>query len=233
MPRIALVAALKREIAPLVRNWETAIGEYDGRQFTFFVGDDTVAVCGGIGAEAARRATQAVIELYQPERIVSVGFVGALVPELRVGDVVVPSRIGDSRDGSSWTCDGGEGTLVSAMHVTGARGKRKLAEAYNACAVDMEAAAVAQGASLHGIKFAAVKVVSDELDFEVPVVETAVTSDGRFHAGRFLLYVTVRPWLWARVVRLSRNSRRASAELARALRALLVAQETPMKNEVR
>jgi adenosylhomocysteine nucleosidase len=233
MPKIALVAALQREIAPLVIDWTTEVRHYDERKLRFFVRNDVIVVCGGIGAEAARRATQAVIELYQPEKVVSVGFVGALVPELRVGDVVVPSRIVDTRDGSSRTCDGGEGTLVSAMNVTGARGKRRLAEAYNARAVDMEGAAVAQAASLHGIEFAAVKAVSDELDFEVPMLEAAVTSDGRFHVGRFLLNVTVRPWLWARVVRLGCNSRRASASLGRALRAILETREAPAKNGVR
>jgi len=231
MPRIALVAGLKREIAPLVREWTMEVRDYDKRKFTFFVRSDAVAVCGGIGAEAARRATQAAIELYQPETVVSVGFVGALVPELRVGDVVVPSRVVDSRDGSSWTCDGGKGILVSAMHVTDAHGKQELAKAYSACAVDMEAAAVAQGASPRGLKFAAVKAVSDELNFVVPTVETAITSDGRFHAGCFLLYVTVRPWLWARVVRLGRDSHRASAALALALRAILETREAATKNE--
>jgi adenosylhomocysteine nucleosidase len=230
MPRIALVAALKREIAPLVREWTTEVRDWEGRRFEFFVRDNVIVVCGGIGAEAARRCTQAVIELYRPDQIVSVGFAGALVSELRVADVFVPAQVVDGRDGSSTDVDGGKGALVSAASVASVEGKRKLAAAYSARAVDMEAAAVARGAALRGVRFAAVKVVSDELEFEVPVVESAVTSDGRFHTGRFLLYVAVRPWLWLRVMRLGQNGRRASETLAQALRAILDA-STATTNE--
>ncbi len=233
MPKIALVAALEREIRPLVRDWPIEARQYDGRSFKFFVQRDAVAVCGGIGAEAARRATQAVIELYRPERVLSVGFAGALVPELRVGDIVTPAKVVDNRDSGSAVCGGGKGVLVSSPVVADPAAKRKLAAAFNACAVDMEAAAVAKGASARGVRFAAVKTVSDELDFEVPVVDSAFGSDGRFHTGRFVLYVAVRPWLWLRVIRLGRNSARASEALAQALHRILEERKIPGSHEVK
>jgi nucleoside phosphorylase len=221
MPRIALVAALEREIRPLVRHWTTEDREYDGRSFKFFVHNDAVAVCGGVGAEAARRATQAVIELYRPGRVLSVGFAGALVSELRVGDVVIPATVVDTGDGGATVCESGTGILVSSAAVASPASKRKLAAAFHACAVDMEAAAVAKGASARGVVFTSVKAVSDELDFEMPVLDSAFGSDGSFRAGRFLLYVAVRPWLWSRVVQLARNSTRASDSLAQALHRVL------------
>ncbi len=54
---------------------------YDGRSFVFFERDDMVVVCGGIGVEAARRAAEAVIALYHPALLQSVGFAGALDAE--------------------------------------------------------------------------------------------------------------------------------------------------------
>jgi nucleoside phosphorylase len=68
------------------------------RDFTFYESKYAVAVCGGIGAEAARRAAEAAIVVYSPEVIISAGIAGALVPELHVGETVFP-RPGDRRAG--------------------------------------------------------------------------------------------------------------------------------------
>src|SRR6476620_6213753 len=44
----------------------------------------------GIGPEAARRATEAVIQLYAPIMVQSVGFAGALDSTLKAGTVLTP-----------------------------------------------------------------------------------------------------------------------------------------------
>src|SRR5580704_6880965 len=146
MPKVAIVAALEREVKGLIRNWSRIEREFDGRRFAFFERDGLVVVCGGIGAECARRATEAVIALYHPARVESVGFAGALDKTLRIGDVFRPAEVIDARDGSRFeTGPGdvqGDGRLVTFMVVAGAEQKAKLAQAYQARAVDMEAAAV-------------------------------------------------------------------------------------------
>src|ERR1700739_3945236 len=78
MSRIAMVAALEREVHPLVKQWRVSDKEHDGKRFRFFEKDDVVLVCGGIGAQAARRAAEAVITLFAPKVVYSVGFAGAL-----------------------------------------------------------------------------------------------------------------------------------------------------------
>jgi hypothetical protein len=88
---------------------------------------------------------------------------------------------------------------------------------YDAVAVDMEAAAVAKGAGLRGVRFGVVKTISDELDFEIPVVQGSVDSHGQFHEGRFLAGVALRPWVWGRVAKMARNSSTASRHLSEAL----------------
>jgi hypothetical protein len=65
--KIAMVAALEREVRPLVKGWRRVEREYLDRRFKFFESGQAVLVCGGIGAETARRATEAVIALYRPE----------------------------------------------------------------------------------------------------------------------------------------------------------------------
>src|ERR1051326_5150927 len=93
MSKLAIVAALEREVKPLVRTWRVNEKEYDGRRFRFFEDGEAVLVCGGIGAEPARRAAEAVIAIYSPTVVYSIGFAGALDPVLRVGAVIQPAQV--------------------------------------------------------------------------------------------------------------------------------------------
>jgi adenosylhomocysteine nucleosidase len=223
MSRVAIVAALEREVRPLVRDWGASEKEYAGRRFRFFEKDDFVLVCGGIGAEAARRAAEAVIAIYAPKVVYSAGFAGALDPGLKVGDIVQPRRVVNAGDGSSVDVhrgrpDCGDGVLVSFGAVASPAQKAKLCDSFGARAVDMEAAAVARAAEARGVEFAVVKVISDEFDLSFPSMERFVDSSGRFLEGRFAGFAAVRPWLWPQVWRLARNSNRASRSLCDWLR---------------
>ena len=217
MPDVAIVAALEREIWPLVKSWRVTEREHEGRRFRFFDREPWVAVCGGIGPEAARRATEAVISLYQPRVVQSVGFAGALERQLRVGEVLDMRYVIDVADGSKTDTGRGSGVLVSFASVAGSEQKSRLAKAYGANAVDMEAAAVAKGAEAHGLPFAAVKVITDEIGFPMPPVDRFTTKDVGFRTAGFVGFAALRPWLWADVMRLSRNSTKASRALCERL----------------
>ena len=217
MPRIAIVAALKREVAPLIRKWPVRSVEYGGRRYQLFENGEASLICAGVGPEAARRATEAIIQEVRASHILSVGFVGALDPGLKVGEVFEPRTVINAADGSRTDTGCGQGTLVSFSTVAGREQKARLREAYSAAAVDMEAAAVAQGAELRGVRFCALKVVSDEAGFVMPPVEKFVEADGTFRAAPFTLHVALRPWLWGATVALAWNSARASKALCAAL----------------
>jgi adenosylhomocysteine nucleosidase len=213
MPRLAIVAAWEREVRPLVKSWRVTDKEHDGRRFRFFENGEVVVVCGGIGAAASRRASEAVIAIFDPKIICSAGFAGALDPKLRVGDVVRPSSVINAGDGSRTVVEGGEGVLVSFESVASPAQKSKLRDSFGADTVDMESATVARAAEARGKGFTVVKAVSDEIDFEFPAMERFVDAEGQFSQGRFAGYAAVRPWLWRRVMRLARNSNRASRAL--------------------
>jgi adenosylhomocysteine nucleosidase len=213
---VAIVAALEREVWPLVKNWKVSLKQYEGKQFKVFENAETVLVCGGIGAEHARRATEAIIKLYRPELIISAGFAGALQADLRVGEQLTPRWVVNANDGSRSDTEIGEGILVTTDSVVSTQQKKKLADAYGAQAVDMEAAAVARGAQIHGVGFVACKVISDLLEFQMPPVQRFI-ENGQFQTARFAFYVAVRPWLWKSVLQLARNSATASRALSRAL----------------
>jgi adenosylhomocysteine nucleosidase len=228
-PNVAMVAALEREVRPLVKRWNRIEREYEGRRFRFFESGQAVLVCGGIGAEAARRATEAAIALYQPELVQSVGFAGALDPALKVGEIFSPSRVIDARDGSSVDTGAGCGVLVSAATIAGAEQKVRLAGSYGAQAVDMEAATVARAAQARGVRFMAVKVITDESDFAMPPIDRFVAGNGQFRTGKFVIFAGLRPWLWPRVIQLARNGAKASRALCAELDRYI---SDPKKTEV-
>jgi len=221
MFEIALVAALKREIAGLVKTWRFEKRAFGGSAYDFFESGSHILVCGGIGGEAARRATEASVALYRPKELISVGFAGALQEEMRVGDVLEPAFVSDARDGSRWNTESGSGVLISFAAVAGQEQKLKLARAYSAQAVDMEAASVAKGAETHGLRFRAVKAISDELGFAMPPMENFITHDGHFRSRAFAISTALHPMRWPAVFRLARNSKTASAVLCARLSVLL------------
>jgi len=226
-PKIAIVAALERELHPLVKDWRRTIVEHESRQFTFYESSYAVVVCAGIGPEAGRRAAEAIIVKYAPEIIISAGIAGALVPELKVGETIFPATVVDIEDGSrretaiqaspvSNTALG-RTIVISATEVAGLEQKERLGKSYGAHAVDMEGAAVARAAEVHNLPFLAIKSISDEYDFEVPDLQKFIR-DSEFETTRFALHVALRPWLWLPVMRLAHNTRIASENLCAWLR---------------
>jgi len=217
MPRksVAIVAAMRMELAPLFRGFRPQ--QADGIEF--FEMDDAVVAVGGVGRAAATRATETVIAKFEPAKIVSAGLVGAVTEKLKVGDVVHAREVIDADSGTRFVSAeaAGDGVLVTASSVTGPAEKRRLAQRWNADVLDMEGAAVAAQAQRSGIAFSAVKAVSDELDFVMPPLGKFVNDEGRFETLRFLAYVAVRPRWWKDVRELRANSRKATANLCSAL----------------
>ena len=226
-PKIAIVGALERELLPLIKHWHARKSGHDGREFAFYESDYAVVVCGGIGAESARRSAEAAIAAYSPAILVSAGIAGALVPELHVGDTVFPSTVVDFKDGSRHataiqdaplgSTSLGRTVLVTYPEIASSQQKRQLAKSYGAHVVDMESAAVARTAQKHNLQFVVVKAISDELDFDISEFNRFVRG-GRFATTSMILYLIPRPWLWLKIIRLARNTKRASDNLCAWLR---------------
>ena len=191
--------------------------EHGGRRYQLFENGEATLVCGGIGAEAARRATEAVIREVHPVRVISVGFAGALDASLQIGHVLEPRTVINAADGARTEVGSGEGILVSSATVAGKEQKIRFGRSYGASAVDMEAAAVAQGAQARGVEFGALKAISDVADFNLPAIDRFVAPDGSFQSVRFACHVALRPWLWGATIALARNSPKASRALSDAL----------------
>jgi adenosylhomocysteine nucleosidase len=224
---VAIIAALEREVWPLVRHWPQSRTEYDGREYILYESPYAVVVVGGIGQELARRAAEAAIACSSPRLVISVGFAGALVGELHAGDTIFPSLIVDTQDGSRHESAISEApvgatslartTLASYPRIASRQEKKQLRKSYGAHAVDMESAGVLRAAERHSLPFLAVKAISDELDWELPDMNRFLRQ-GRFETTRFLRHIGLRPWHWPRALRLARGSRRAAENLSAWLR---------------
>lgn len=210
MSTVAIVAALDREIAPLVHDWSSRHLIYQGRNFRAYEHENLTAVAGGIGCAAAARAARALVEHYRPRVLVSAGLAGALRGDLKVGDLLSPSVVIDSSTEAEYRTESGRGVLVTVTEILSPDLKQRMAGRFQAAAADMEAAAVAQVAQQEGIAFRCIKAISDELNFEMPPLNRFIDEQGQLQTAKFALWAAVRPWQWAGIIRLGRNAGIAS-----------------------
>ena len=223
MSKIAIIAAMEREIAPLVRGWQRGTLSSGEREFTCFERDSVVAVVSGIGCKNAELAARGIVDQHRPALLISVGLAGALIRSLKVGSVFTPSVVVDAADGAEYRCiaDANHvsgGVLVSARQIAGVEAKRELVNRFHGLVVDMEAAGAAKVAQQEQIGFRCVKAISDEADFAMPPMEQFLNGAGEFGSGKFALWAALRPWQWPRIAALARNSKRATDALCNRLR---------------
>jgi len=213
--RVAIICALSQEVKPLVRGWR----KVRERGLTFFESEKAIAVAAGIGTAPAAMASMTLIAREQPSCLVSVGFAGALRLDLKVGEVLFPRTIVNVATGkrfSSYLYEA-KGTIVSGRGIAGEERKRELREEFVADAIEMEAAGVASIADSCGLPFFVVKAISDEVDFPMPPMSEFVDTEGKFHTGKFVAKMLVRPKWWGPTWALARNSHVAAVELCKAL----------------
>lgn len=223
MSKIAIIAALENELKPFITGWKSTSITAQGRTVRLFERDDILVAFGGIGVIAARIAADAaynhILRRYN-ERInlmISAGLAGSLVPELRVGYVLMPETIISESEDTTIETSSGIGVLLTAGAVAGLKHKQLFAEKYHAQAVDMEAFAVADVARIYNLPFIAMKGISDEFDFDLPPLGRFISDNGEFRIPAFVAYTALRPWTWRRAFHLSSNSVKASIQLCEAL----------------
>ena len=212
MTRVAIIAAMPGELKPLVRGWEHE--RRNGVHLWRWESDEGewVAACAGAGVDAATRAFAEVEGDGTLSSVVSIGWAGALTEELEAGRTywvsgVVDARTGERFRSAEWDQ---ERWLVTSPKVADEREKRRLALAYGAELVDMEAAAVARLSAMRAVPFFCLKGVSDSLQDQLPDFNRFISDDGQFKLLRFILFIFIRPWHWSALMRMGENSRKAA-----------------------
>lgn len=187
---VAVVFALEREAAPFRRAARTLPG---------------VSIhVSGVGRNRARAATEQLIRGSRSELVVAAGFCGALIPALRVGDIVTSPRILTI---DHLVCDPAE--------------KCQLGESHDA--VDMESAAVEAVCAERGVRFLAVRAVSDTVDTALSPELVRLLSGGNVSVLRACGSFLRKPSLLGEFRRLARDTKFAARCLADELRAVVAA----------
>lgn len=207
-PVIGVVCALHLEVAPFLERCQQLKVE-SGNGLTFrgcrLHGMRICVVEGGTGMPLARQATHALIDAFQPSWILSVGFSGALVDHLRIGDIVVADGItshsGRERLGIDVKMSAAPeaglhvGHLCTTDHIVRrVDEKRELSQSTGAIAVDMESLGVAEVCRERPTKFMAVRVISDDLAGDLPPEVLAILGPkGTIRAGALFGSILKRP----------------------------------------
>ena len=213
--RIAIIAALPGELKPLVKGWRRVATNDSGiKKWRLTRDADTwIAVCAGMGAEAALRAFASAVSDGPVDMLLSIGWAGSLHPGVHPGTAQVPSVVIDAQTGEQFSLTKGnrQWRLVTTARVADEAEKARLAATYpGAALVDMEAAAVARLAEMHGIPLLCIKGVSDAADATLPDLNPFIDARGRMRMARFLADMAVRPRFWPSLLHLGRNSTRAA-----------------------
>jgi adenosylhomocysteine nucleosidase len=181
---------------------------------------------------AATRALAAAEQGGAVDRVISIGWAGALREELQPGAAYCVTGVIDARTGErfetappprSQNRDLGHPDLVGMQselrvvttpRVADAAEKQRLASAYSAALVDMEAAAIARLAQMREIPFDCVKGVSDGYRDQLPDFNRFMSPGGRFKLARFVVFSLLRPWYWLPLMRMGENSKSAARQIA-------------------
>ena len=155
-------------------------------------GHEILLTANGAGAHRAAAAVDAAVPLFRPDAIFSIGFCGALAPDLAIADIVVgttifagnrafaaefPLAAPRHRQGPVWTVD----------HVVATKTEKSRLHATGAIAVDMEAAGVATRAQALSLPFFCIKTVTDLANETMANdFNAALRSDGQFDTIKIL-----------------------------------------------
>ncbi|TVQ38679.1 MAG: hypothetical protein EA356_02650 [Geminicoccaceae bacterium] len=209
--RLGIVSGLERERRACARGW--------GHGYTA----EAPLYGVGMGPEAAAGATRDLIER-GVSLIVSFGLAGALEPRLRPGSLVVPAEVGDGA--TSYPVASaplraaleGEGGRLLSVAVPLVDPDAKLDAAVKGFdAVDMESFAAADVAHAAGVRFLAVRAISDPARRPLPhVARVAVGANGKLRPLAIAAALTGRPGDWPLVWRTALDVRAAEASLRRA-----------------
>lgn len=187
----------------------------------------------GASAQRAREAAEALVSS-GCDGLVSFGLSGALDPQHKPGDILIPDAVLDPngrrfatdmpwRNGLSNALSAA--TQVSTGSLTGSDKplltvEQKIASRLSsgASAVDMESHAIAAVAEKHGLPFVAIRVIADSHLLEIPVwTMNGVQANGQVHEGQLFIGFLIRPWLWAKLGVLAVSNNKALKALRRAI----------------
>ncbi len=242
---ICIIGAIKEEISGIIQHI-TIKGKKHIDTATFYIGlkkkEEIIVVRSGVGQSPAQRAASEAIKRFPLRSIISIGFAGGLISELKISDLILPEKI--------FCCDNEEslflfkkvslsqvtnfcdyrdriksilnengikfksGNIISVNRVAGsAKFKEWLGENYPVSGVEMETAAIAKVAARNGVPFISLRAVSDEVSHPIIQFNKFINKKGKINRVAAGCYVLTRPFLIPRIKELKKNASKASKTL--------------------
>jgi adenosylhomocysteine nucleosidase len=246
---IALIAALWNEISDLVKApfVEKSISQPGLRLwYGEYAGQKALLVQTGMGRERAESATRYVLKNYPVRTALSFGFGGALVPHLKIADLIFCQGIhcaGGAHPGQVFHSD--RDLLTLAARLSGQHGlraqvgmgltvdhvvcrpqdKHALGRSFAAQVVDMESYWIAGLAANGGCRFLGLRSISDTVAQSLPPFDRFVAPSGEWLWREMAAYLLARPGLLAGLPSIALHARQARRSLAQFLPAFLLAHD--------
>jgi adenosylhomocysteine nucleosidase len=163
--------------------------------------NEILLAANGAGPHRAAAAVDAAAPSFHPDAIVSLGFAGALDPQLAVADIVVGTAILAGRATFAAYSPAGaprhrHGAICSIAHVASTATEKSQLHTTGALVVEMEAAGVAERAQNLGVPLFCIKTVTDlAAETMANDFNAALRSDGQFDTIKILRSSLLHPWV--------------------------------------
>jgi adenosylhomocysteine nucleosidase len=222
-PFAALLTGLRKLKWPLDYAFE---GLWEGRRVMLAANGAGPRLASRAVEIAIRAVTGAELSSSKLEAVVSTGFCGALDPQLRENQLVVPDKVFDLDSNTTFECGAIDaaspfvsGVLISRDRVANDTHEKQQLREHSAIAVDMEAAGAAARTIRAGLPFYCIKVVCDRADESFPFdINSMRTPDGRIRRVKIGIHALTHP----KVLRPLFHWKRRSGDAAKALGDFLV-----------
>jgi adenosylhomocysteine nucleosidase len=222
---LAIIAALPREIAALVRGTKPDPNLLRSKIHLHLL-PNAIVVAAGMGASRASRAVEAALAVAPITTLISIGLAGSCTASLRPGELAEAGTVIATSTGERFITSSSEPYILATTDtIASTHEKQRLAASYNAAMVDMEAATVARLATAHNLRFRAIKAISDAHDFELAGLNQFSTPQGEFRTAAFALHTALRPATWSKAAGLGRNSNLALQHLHAHLVKIIAAEQ--------
>ncbi|MCK5356301.1 MAG: phosphorylase [Methyloprofundus sp.] len=185
------------------------------------VANNILVTLSGAGPENATAATRTLIDR-GAKQLISWGCAGALAPQLKAGDLVIPSAILATNNIQLATQDHWSQLIIKSLEqsikcyngqlfesgsvINLAQDKAEQYQQTRALAVDMESAALARAAQQAGIPFVAIRSIVDSADQDLPkAIDYAMTAKGVISLPKLMLYLCTHPAELIGLIKLGMN----------------------------
>jgi adenosylhomocysteine nucleosidase len=227
----AILAAVSEEIAGIKQAMNISDRIRLGKSEAWpgkWQGKNIVLVRTGVGKQRAAEAALKTIEQFSPDRLLSIGYAGGLVPNLEVSDLIVAEQIMDVESSAEFVPDPQwlqmaqnvsasenykviSGRLVTADKVIHSpQDKKEFGERFSAEAVEMETSAIAKVAMDKNMPFLSVRAISDSVEQEILDSSSFLGSDGEISKLKAGWYVLTHPGSISSALSLRSQTQRAT-----------------------